>query len=217
LDLIHKVRHDGEMRSATVSFATLIAIANTLCFAAEPPSLDPDVAAAPSTRLLQTLKHAMDSDQFLQELFFSDENLKTFFDATSIRWFIKDGDRPYVGRISAIRSALLPEADIRASSLFVPGASNARSVSIAITGVPLTQDEVIAVFGTPVAWTRRGDPHGDRIPLPLHFGDADGPPIQKHWDGVAKKGASFSVAHNGSVNGILMWAIGPVGDAKPQP
>jgi hypothetical protein len=217
LKLTHKVRHDGEMRSATVFFATLIAVASSLCFAAEPPLFDPDAAAAPSTRLLKTLKHAMDSDQFLQEQFFSGENLKTFFDATYIRWFIKDDDRPYVGRISAIRSALLPEADIRASSILVPGVSNARSVTISITRVPLTQNEVIAVFGTPVAWTRRGDPHGNRIPLPLHFGDADGPPILKHWDGVAKKGASFSVAHDGSVNGILMWAIGPVGGAKPQP
>ena len=204
------------MRFGTLPFASLIAIASAaLSFAAEPPSLDPDTAAPPSTRLLQTLKHAMDSDQFLQERFFSDENLKTFFDATSIHWFIKDDDFPHVGRISVIKSALIPEADIRASSLIVPGASKARSVSIAIRGVPLTQEQVIAVFGTPVAWTRPGDPHGDRIPLPLHFGDAW--PLQKTWDGVARKAASFSIAHDGSVNGIQILAIGPVDSAKPRP
>jgi hypothetical protein len=203
------------MRSAIVPFASLIAIASALCFAAEPPSLDPDTAAPRSTRLLQTLKHAMDSDQFLQELFFSDENLKTFFDATSIHWFIKDDDFPHVGRIAMIRSALMPESDIRASSLFVPGASKARSVSIAIHGIPLTQEQVIAVFGMPVAWARPGDPHGDRIPLPLHFGDAW--PLQKTWDGVARKAASFSIAHDGSVNGIQVLVIGPVDSAKARP
>jgi hypothetical protein len=156
----------------------------------------------------------MDSDQFLQEPFFSDENLKTFFDATSIHWSIKDGDPPHVGKVAMIKSALMPAADIRASSLFVPGASEARSVTIAIKGVPLTQEQVVAVFGTPVAWSRRGDPHGDRIPLPLHFGDVDGA-LQRPWNGAEKKGASFSIARDGSVNGILILATGPVGGEKP--
>jgi len=204
------------MRSATVLFAGLLVIASALCFAANPPIPDPDTATPPSTRLLQTLKHALDSDQLLQGAFFSDENLKTFFDASSIQWFMKDDDPPRIGKIVIIKSALVPKADIRASSLFVPGASKARLVSISIKGVPLTQDEVIAVFGTPVAWSRRVDPHGDSIPLPLHFGDVQGP-LQTPWDGTVKKGASFSTVPNGSVNGILVVAIGPDGGSNPHP
>ena len=113
LHLTHKVSHDWQMRSATVWFAGLIAIASALCFAANPPFPDPDTATPPSTRLLQTLKHALDSDQLLQRAFFSDENLKTFFDASSIQWFIKDDDPPRIGKIVIIKSALVPKADIR--------------------------------------------------------------------------------------------------------
>jgi hypothetical protein len=193
----------------------VIAIAGMLCFAADPPSPDLDTSNRPSTRLLQILKHGLDSDQFLREGFFSDENLKSFFDATSIQWFIRDDDAPHIGRIAIIRSAIVPEADIRASCLFVPGVPNARKALIAIKGVPLTKEQVVAVFGTPVAWSRRVDPHGDRIPLPLHFGDLEDSP-QTHWDGVARKGASFSTARDGSVNGILIVAIGPGGAEPPQ-
>ena len=209
--------------AAIAVLGTLIAsyaIASALGFAADPPSPDPETATPPSTRLLQTLKHALDSDQLLEGAFFSDENLKTFFNATSIQWFIKDDDPPRIGKIVIVRSPLVPDADIRVSSLVVPGSSKsgpqARGVTISIArGVHLTQNEVISVFGTPNVWTRRGDPHGDSIPLPLHFGDEMGPP-QPRWDGTLKKGASFATVPDGTVDGILIFAIGPAGGAKPQ-
>jgi hypothetical protein len=212
-ELTNKIRHDLGMKSATVALSGLIAIVSSVCFAQAPPSLPTETSISPSTHLLEILKQGLDNDQLLQKAFFSDESLKTFFAATSIHWFIKDGDPPHVGKIAAIKTALIPAADIRASSLFVPGAPKARSISIAIKGVPLTQEEVIAVFGTPVVWNRKGDPHGDRIPLPLHFGDVEGP-VRRPWDGTATKGASFSIAHDGSVNGILILATGYEGDAK---
>jgi hypothetical protein len=207
------IRHDQGMKSATAPFAGLIAIVSSACFALTSPSLAAEPSLSPSTHLLEILKQVLDSDQLLQKVFFSDESLKTVFDATSIHWFIQDGDPPHVGRIAAIKTALIPTADIRASSLFVTGAPKARSISIAIKGVPLTKEDVIAVFGTPVAWSRQGDPHGDRIPLPLHFGDVEGP-MRRPWNGTATKGASFSIAHDGSVNGILILATGYEGDAK---
>ena len=174
-----------------------------------PALLDPETAVSPSaTRLLQTLKHALDSDQLLRQAFVSEDNLKSFFDATSIQWVMKDDDPPHIGKIVIIKSALLPGYDLRVSSLFVPGASHARRILIAIGHVRLTREEVIAVFGTPVAWTRDIDPHGDRIPLPLHFGDVEGV-TKTPWDGTQKKGASFSIGRDGSVNGIMIVAIGP--------
>jgi hypothetical protein len=212
LNLTHKVGHHHPMRSAAVRFAGLMAIASALCCAADAPSLDPDTATPPSTRLLQTLKHVLDSDQLLQEAFFSDENLRTVFDATSIQWFMKDDDPPHIGKIVIIKSALVPEADIRVSSLFVRGSGKPRRVSIVIRGIHLTQKEVIAVFGPPVTWTRRVDPHGDSIPLPLHFGDVEGV-LRTPWDGTVKKGASFSAVPDGSVDGIAVVAIGP--DERP--
>jgi hypothetical protein len=173
-----------------------------------PPQLDPETVIPTATRLLQTLKQALDSDQLLQEAFFSDENLKSLFDATSIQWFTKDDDPPRIGKIVIIKSALLPGYDIRVSSLFVPGASQARRVLIAVGHVRLTREEVIAVFGAPVAWTRGTDPHGASIPLPLHFGDVEGV-TKTPWDGTVKKGASFSIGRDGSVNSIMIVAIGP--------
>jgi hypothetical protein len=210
-----------QMRSATILFVGLIATAPVSCFASGPPLVGPDTATPPSTVFLQTLKHALDGDQLLQEAFFSDDNLKTFFDATSVQWFIKDDDPPRIGKIAIVRSALAPDADIRVSSLFVPGTGKtdpqAKQVYISIVrGVHLTQNEVIGVFGTPNVWTRRVDPHGDTIPMPLHFGDELGLP-RPRWDGTLKKGASFSTARDGTVNGILIFAIGPSGASKPNP
>lgn len=210
----------GRMRSATVRCVGLIAIAAASSVVADPPSVGPDTAAPPSTVFLQRLKHAIDGDQLLQDTFFSEENLKTFFDATSVQWFIKDDDPPRIGKIVIVKSALMPEADIRAWSHFVPntakGGPQGKRVAIHVRGVRLTQKEVIAVFGTPNVWTRSGDPHGDRIPLPLHFGDEMDFSIPS-WDGTLKKGASFSTAGDGSVNGILLMATGPVGGATPDP
>lgn len=211
----------GQMRSATVRCVGLIAVAAASWVAADPSSVGPDAATPPSTIFLQRLKHALNSDQLLQDTFFSHDNLKTFFDATSVQWFIKDDDSPHIGKIVIIRSALLPEADIRVSSLFWPGASKTgpqgKRVTISIVrGVHLTQDEVIAVFGKPNVWTRSVDPQGERIPLPLHFGDEMWPP-RARWDGALKKAASFSIARDGSVNGILIMAHGPVGGVTPHP
>jgi len=197
------------------AFAGLIAAASTLCFAADPPSPAPDTIP-PSTRLLQVLKRALDGNEFLQEQFCSDENLKSLFEATSIQWAVKEDDPPHIGRMAIIRSALVPEADIRASSLFVPGASTARRVYIAINRVRLTREQVIAVFGTPVEWTGRASPRGDHIPLALRYGVLEETP-QAHWDGVARTGASFSVARDGAVSGIIIVATGPYVAAKPPP
>jgi hypothetical protein len=207
------------MKRRTFVLAGTAACAS-LCLAVESPSLAPESASPPSTQLLPRLKHALDSDQLLQESFFTDENLKTFFDATSIQWFNKDDDPPHIGKVVIVKSALLPKADIRVSSLFLLGAGKvdpgARRISISMVHVRLTQDEVIAVFGTPVAWTRHFDPHGDSIPLPLHFGDVEGT-AQRAWDGTTKKGASFSAVPDGSVDGILVMALGHVDGAAPHP
>jgi hypothetical protein len=200
--------HDWVMRPAAIFFAALVVIAPVLLTVAGQSTNDTDTSTSPSTHLLQVLKHALDSDQLLQENFVSDENLQMLFDATSVEWFLKDDTPPHVGRIAIIRSAFVPKGDIRVSSLSVTGASpQVRSVSIAIKGVPLTQDEVISVFGTPVPWTRRIDPHGDRIPLPLHFGNVD-EVVQRPWGGAPKKGASFSIARDGTVDGFMILAIG---------
>ena len=74
----------------------------------------------------------------------------------------------------------------------------------------MTQKEVTDIFGIPIRWTRQFDPEGKRIPLPLHFGDSEGA-LRRPWDGKIHKGASFSVAHDGSINGILILVIGPSG------
>jgi hypothetical protein len=204
---------DRYVRCAAISLLALMAFASSLCFTADHPALDLATATSPSTRLLEILKQALDNDQLLQESFFSEDNLKTFFDATSIQWLVKQGDRFNVGKVARIQIALIPAADIRASSLFVPGAPVARSISIHIHGVPLSREEVIAVFGMPVAWSRKAGSHADRIPLPLHFGDVEGV-LKRPWDGIPAKGASFSVAHDGSINGIMILAIGPIAAVK---
>jgi hypothetical protein len=197
------------MRSAALASLALLAFVRASQLAADEPATTPE---QPSARLLQTLKHALDSDELLQADFVTEERLKSFLEATSAEPFIKDNDAPHIGTIIVLKSPLAPLGYVRVTSLLVPGAKETRSVSLVVDHVSLTADQVIAVFGPPVRWTREADPEGKRIPLPLHFGDPTGAAKSAlHWDGTPRKGASFAVAADGSITSIMMMAIGPVG------
>lgn len=187
-------------RSAAVSLLLILGASASNALADTPPS--------PSVELLQRLKQAYDNSDFLRESFYSEESLKSFFNASAIHWPVKDGERPYVGKIAIIATSLIPDADIRVSRLVKRdprGNPAGTAFFINILKIRLTQADVTAVFGTPREWTRPYDPKGERITKPVHYGDdLDWLLHPPAGAGVTRRAASFSVAKDGTVNSISL-------------
>jgi hypothetical protein len=192
-----------KLRAGGASLLLILCASASDAFADTPPS--------PSVELFQRLKQVYDNGRFLQEAFYSEENLKSFFDASSLDWVIKEGDPPHVGRIAVIRSRLMPDADIRVSRLIRPvgkGNPAGTSVIINVLQIARTQAEVEAVFGTPNEWTRRHDSKGERTAKTFYYGDdldwlLHPPP----GAGVTRKTVSFSTFDDGSVRRMSLMGF----------
>ena len=186
----------------------LLCTTSTAALSADPPYDPVPAADAPVVILLKRVKAAYDDGSFMQESFFTEQSLDSFFEVTAIQWLLKDGAPPGIGKVAVIKSSLIPMAgEIRVSRLIgYPDGKNgleARTGVVTVKGIALTPDQVTAVFGTP---TERVSTNGRR--LPLRYGDPD-LLIHRPWDGSSKKGASFFVADDGAINGFAVMGTAP--------
>jgi hypothetical protein len=189
------------MRFATVLILALLASRGLQ--AAHAADIQTDATAAATTGLLKSLKQALDTEEFFKDAFWTDDNLKHFFNAPSIEWLNKD-DKPPLGQVARLKSASLAAADIQISHLVYPKDTGhgpqMRFCLILVKGLALTKDQVTTAFGTLPA-------PGPSEPGTLQYGDP--PASHSRWDGVSRKGVTFTLGTDGSVRLMVSNGVRP--------